>query len=651
VILYELLTGSPPFTAKQLREAAFDQMLQMIRQVEPPKPSTRLSSAAELPSIAANRKLEPKRLTRLVHGELDWVVMKCLEKDRTRRYETANGLAMDLTRYLSDEPVSAGAPSTLYRLRKFVRRNKGPVLAATTIALLLVGGVVGTGWALLRERHARKTATAAAVAEKVARETAMAREAETKAVLNFLENRVLAAARPEGQEGGLGRDVTLRKAVEAAVPFVEKSFADQPLIQARLRQTLAASFIYLGDAKLAAEQAEAARALYARHRGLDDPDTLGAMNNLAITYALLGRHTDALKLEEESLALRKRRLGPQHRDTLAGMANLASRYAALGRYAEALKLREETLALYKSTLGPDHPDTLRAMGALANSYATLGRQSDAVQVFETTWTLQKSRLGADHPGTLVTMNNLASCYGDLGRHAEALKLKQEALELRKAKLGPDHPDTLLSISNLAKTYADLDQHANAVTHYEEALKVMSVKLGANHPTTLATTCNLALSYVALGHHDEALPIIDDCLSRATSKPVHPVLIPLLLEKRLLVFEKRRDPTGCLETAEKWDALKRTDAKSLHFAAIMRAVCSAVIRDTDPTPSGQAKAQEQADHSMMWLKRAVAAGFKDAAQIQRDAELDILRDRDDFKALVAELQAHTPSAPATKPTAP
>src|SRR5437660_10849211 len=110
VILYELLTGSPPFTSKQLRSASFAEMLRIIREVEPPKPSTRLSSSEELPAIAARRKLEPHKLTRLVRGELDWVVMKALEKDRGRRYETANGLARDVQRYLADEPVLAGPP-------------------------------------------------------------------------------------------------------------------------------------------------------------------------------------------------------------------------------------------------------------------------------------------------------------------------------------------------------------------------------------------------------------------------------------------------------------------------------------------------------------------------------------------------------------
>src|SRR5262245_58011207 len=155
VILYELLTGSPPFTAKQLRSAAFTEMLRMIREVEPRKPSTKLSSSDELPSIAANRKLQPARLTRLVLGDLDWIAMKCLAKERSRRYETANGLAMDIQRYLTDEPVLAGPPSVAYRLRKFGRRNRRELAtgAAVVVAFFCAAGALG--WAV-RDREARQ---------------------------------------------------------------------------------------------------------------------------------------------------------------------------------------------------------------------------------------------------------------------------------------------------------------------------------------------------------------------------------------------------------------------------------------------------------------------------------------------------------------
>src|SRR5262245_20169641 len=158
VLLYELLAGSPPFARQELKQAGLLEMLRVIREQEPPRPSTRLSTADGLPTLAANRGTEPKRLTALMRGELDWIVMKALEKDRNRRYETANGFAMDLQRYLADEPVQACPPSASYRLKKFVRRNKGPVLAAGLFLLLLVAGIVGTTVGLVRAMAAEKQA-------------------------------------------------------------------------------------------------------------------------------------------------------------------------------------------------------------------------------------------------------------------------------------------------------------------------------------------------------------------------------------------------------------------------------------------------------------------------------------------------------------
>ncbi|MGH7180085.1 MAG: tetratricopeptide repeat protein, partial [Tepidisphaeraceae bacterium] len=509
VILYELLTGGPPLTGAQLRGAAFDQMLRMIREVEPPKPSTRLSAAAELPSIAANRKLEPKRLTRLVHGELDWIVMKCLEKERKRRYETANGLAMDLTRYLADEPVTAGAVSAAYRFRKFVRRNKGPVLAATTIALMLVAGVIGTTWGLIRERRARATAEA--------------REAETKTVLDFVENKVFAAARPEGQAGGLGHDVTLRKAVEAALPFVESSFAQQPLIEARLRRTLGRSFWFLGDAKTAEVQYAKARATFLQHLGRDHSDTISSTHELANSYVSLGRYADAVQLYEQNRTLQEAKLGRDHPDTLSSMNNLAVSYAALGRESDAIKLREAALMLRKAKLGPNHPDTLVSMHNLANGYSAVGRDADALKLREETLLLRKVNIGPDHPDTLSSMYNLANSYSALGRYAEALKLHDETLLLKQGKLGPDHPDTFLSMMGLARAYASLGRDADALRLFEETLAISRTKLGPDHPYTLSSMNNLANSYSAVGRHTQALKLYEETLllTKAKLGPDHP----------------------------------------------------------------------------------------------------------------------------------
>jgi tetratricopeptide (TPR) repeat protein len=596
VLLYELLTGTTPFDRKRLQTAGYDEIRRIIREEEPPRPSTRLSElsrphaprevsvtqsvTATLASIAAQRKTEPARLAKLVRGELDWIVMKALEKDRNRRYETANGLAMDIQRYLCDQPVEACPPSASYRARKFLRRNKVPVLAAASVVVLLVAGIVGTTWGLVRAERARSEAVlaqqaeteqrhlaeaneekarAAAAAEKEARETAQAREAETRAVLDFVQDKVFAAARPQGRLGGLGGDVTLRRAIEAALQFVEKSFANQPLIEARLRTTLGYSFSAVGDAKIAAEQYERARALYTKHRspdhpdtlrsihglahaymelgryveaiklgeetlplskaklGPDDRDTLWSMNSLASSYGRVGRNADALKLREETLALMKAKLGPDHADTAWGMLNLAVSYHDLGRYADALQLREEALKVIKAKFGPDHLDTLRGANELANSYNDVGRYAEALNLFKPTLALLKAKLGPDHSDTLFSMSRLADSYAALGRHADALKLLEEVLALRKAKLGPDHPDTLWSMRGVADSYAALGRHADALKLREELLAVSKGKLGRDDPTTLFTMRQLANRYAQLGRYAEAFELRDEALALSKAK--------------------------------------------------------------------------------------------------------------------------------------
>ena len=345
VLLYELLTGTTPLERKRFNEAAMLEMLRVIREVEPPKPSTRLSTMEDTAVAAANRGLEPKKLSGLVRGELDWIVMKALEKDRRRRYETASGLADDVRRYLNNEPVMAGRPSSWYRLRKLARRNRAGMATAAIVAVALVVGAAVATWQAVRARTAETAALNALKEKEHARadearqriiaasneQTALAREAETKAALDFVENKVFAAARPEGVDGGLGYSVSLRKAVEAALPFVASSFKNQPLIEARLRMTLGKSFEDLGEAKIASQQFEAARAIYTKHRGPEHPDTLAAMHGLADSYGDIGRNADALKLQEAALALRKTNLGPQHPDTLASMHGLANCLYSLGR--------------------------------------------------------------------------------------------------------------------------------------------------------------------------------------------------------------------------------------------------------------------------------------------------------------------------------
>jgi serine/threonine protein kinase len=551
VLLYELLTGSPPFTRQQLRSAAFTEMMRMIREVEPPKPSTRLSSSNDLPSIAAKRKLEPKRLCKLVHGDLDWMVMKALEKDRGRRYETANGFAMDIQRYLADEPVLAGPPGAAYRVQKFLYRNRGPVIAATVILLLLVGGIVGTAWSLVRAVNAERVALAdrdaadkarkeeakqratadeqrgrAEKSEQAAKDEAVkAKQAadEAKAVLDFFQNQVLAAARPEGQDWGLGKDATIRRAVDAAEPKIAEAFKDKPLVEASIRNVLGATYFCLGEPALAIQQLEQARSKRQLHLGPDHIDTLLTMNNLAVNYLGAGKFELALPLMEQTLASATAKLGRDDPFILESQNSLGMAYLNAGKVALAVPLLKETLQARKGRLGPDHPDTLTSMNSLANAYSYAGKLDLAVPLFEQIMAARKEKLGAEHPDTLQSMNDLAAAFQAAGKLELALPLFEQTLAVRKAKLGPNHPSTLESMNNLATAYQAAGKLDLALSLNEQTLTGCKAKLGLDHPATLRSMKNLAMAYQADHKLDLALPLFEQVLAAMKAKlgPDHP----------------------------------------------------------------------------------------------------------------------------------
>jgi tRNA A-37 threonylcarbamoyl transferase component Bud32 len=243
VLLYELLTGTTPFSCKEMEKGGLLEMLRVIREQEPSKPSTKLSTAEGLPALAANRGTEPAKLTRLVRGELDWIVMKALEKDRARRYETANGLAMDVRRYLADEPVAAGPPSAMYRLRKFARRNRAALTTAAAIGLLLVAGITISTWQAVRAKQAEADARAALDL--------------ATAVKEFLLKDLLQLAAPlrqsSEQSSGvkMDPDLKVRDLVLRAARKVEGKFKDQPLVEAEIRSTLGWTLREIGRADLA----------------------------------------------------------------------------------------------------------------------------------------------------------------------------------------------------------------------------------------------------------------------------------------------------------------------------------------------------------------------------------------------------------------
>ncbi len=445
-------------------------------------------------------KFRPPRIVDpSIDPALEAVCLRAMALNPEDRYATPRLLAEDIERWMANEPVTGWREPLARRARRWMLRHR--TLVTSTAAVLAFGVVSLVGFATIlagknrdldtRNKDLDFQKTAAVKAEQIAREEA----AKTKAVLGFFEQKVLAAARPEGQEGGLGKGVTLRAAIDASERAIGELFASQPSVEASIRDTLGQSYYYQGAMDLAIHQYERALALLRRVQGPDHTDTLETINNLGMAYLDTGRLGDALVLFEEALKTSQAKLGSDHTLTLVSMGNLAHAYHEAGRPADALPLEEETLKRFEAQLGPDHIYTLTALNNLANTYRHAGRLAQALPLFEQTLNRLRKTIGPNHPTTLLAMNNLGLAYTDSGRVADAILLHEDALKLNKAQLEPDHPDTLFTMSCLAAAYRQAGRLAEAESLHRETLKRQQAKLGPDDPGTLKSTNSLAEDYL------------------------------------------------------------------------------------------------------------------------------------------------------------
>jgi serine/threonine protein kinase/tetratricopeptide (TPR) repeat protein len=503
VLLYELLTGKPPFDAKSLVSAGYEEMRRMIREVEPPKPSSKLGtlSADERTTLANARQIEPAKLSRSVEPDLDWIVMKAIDKDRSRRYETVNGLALDLQRFLANEPVSATPPSAAYKFRKFARRNKAALSMGAGIAAVLVGATIVSMWQAVRATNAEKVATEA-------RELADARLAEKDTALKDAEgiSAFLGEVFESPDPVRNGRAVTVVDALARAAKKLEAGLASQPGRRARLQAALGRTYLTLGMPREAIPLQEKARDYYRATFGLRHDYTLQTMHELANCYHEADRRDEALKLAEEVLTLRREFNGPEHPAAIAAMHSLATSWHYAGRRDEALKMREEVLALRRKVDGPEHADTLGAMHNLARSFRDAGRLEEALKLREELLALCRKVLNPEHPQTIAAMANLASSYNAAGRWKDALTLDEEALSLSRNVLGPTHRNTLDAMVNLARTYDRAGRSQEALKLRGEALPLHCDVIGQEHPLTLDVMYDLALSYYYANRMDEGIEL-------------------------------------------------------------------------------------------------------------------------------------------------
>jgi len=491
VILYELLVGALPFDAGKLRSAAFGEIQRIIRETEPPKASTRLSTLKETKSeIAEKRGTDAGSLVKLLRGDLDWITMKAMAKDRTHRYSSASELAAEIERYLRHEPVTAGPPSAAYRIRKYVRRHKLGVGAAAVMLLAILIGTAGTTIGMLRAVRAEKKAVEEA--------------ATATRVSDFLVDLFKVSDPSEAR----GNTITAREILDRGAKKVEEELAGQPRIQARLMDTMGQVFQSLGLFDQALPLMKSALQLRRSHWGDDNLESAESMEHTGLVLVAKGDYAGAQPLLEEALAVRRKLLKGDHAEVAASLGSLGELDYLKGDYAKAEEFFRESLEIRRKALSQEHLETSNSLNDLAMTLKQLGEFDRAEPMYRESLAIRRRLLGSDHPAVAQSLNNLGMFLYELflgkkndGQEAE--RLFREALAINRKILGEGHPEVATNLNNLAlllREKGDLDQ---AETSFREIIEIDRKNLGDDHPYVAGDMRSLASVLMKKGDHKAA----------------------------------------------------------------------------------------------------------------------------------------------------
>ena len=434
VVLYQLLTGTTPFDGETLRKAGLDEMRRMIREDEPPRPSARVSTlgAEKRSDVSGRRGLDERRLSRLLRGDLDWVAMRALEKNRERRYQSAGDFAADVERYLVDEPVEARPPSAWYRLRKSGRRNRPLLITAGLVAAALLAGTAMSVWQAIRATEAQHQAEA----DRERAQTANGRAANAAyialALNDFLREDLLRQGASDPGIGQNGEDspyLTVLEALNRAAARIDERFRGQPLVEAAIRTAIGDAYSSLSQPQRAALHLEKAVALRQTILGRDDPDTLDSMRLLAQACNGCGRFPEAISLGRHVLESYQAHFGPVFSQVLEDMGALAGFLWAAGQLDAAAELWERTLDKKSILFGPTHPTTLGTMHSLACCYSTMGKHTESIALHEAHLANLRSTPGLDQGSLPWPLLTLGVAYQRAGNYDRAEILLREALDI------------------------------------------------------------------------------------------------------------------------------------------------------------------------------------------------------------------------------
>ena len=528
VVLYELLTDHVPFELEGGRHRSFDELLRAVREDDAPTPSMRVRTGSQAPVLGDSPRSTPP--SAFLKGDLDRIVLKALEKEPTRRYETTKALADDIHQFLRGEPVSATPTSFVYRLTKLIRRRRKTVLAAGLLLFSWVAGSVGTGVNWWRTKLANEKLTRALRAERTAldeqaREAQRASKAEAEALQRSEElkrtthfqasqlagidahlmgsrlRRSIIEGAPEGEREALRRAISglnftnlalgvlTENIFDRSLQAIDEGFEHQPLTQANLLEAVAENLRNLGLVDTALEPQERALAIRRAAYGDDDPRTLSSGSVVGQLLLDRGEISAAEPFFRDALRLREI-LGPQDPMALQATNNMASLYYSKGQPDEAEKYIRMALEGRTRLLGEKHEDTLFTLGQLGLNLQVQGRYKEAESTLSLALEGQTTALGGDHKDTLLTRNNLGGLYMRQSRLSEAEVHMKAVLEARRRTLGEEHHDTLVSLANWVNVLAG-QQRGDSIALQREVLEKTLSALGPAHQHSLSAMNNLA----------------------------------------------------------------------------------------------------------------------------------------------------------------
>jgi len=502
VVMYELLVGVLPLDPVELRKAGFQEILRRIREETPPRPSTRLSTLGEeSQELGLQRRTTAHRLSSQLRGDLDWITMKALDKDRGRRYSSAAEMSADIERYLRHEPVSAGPPSAAYRCSKFVRRHRiGVSFAVLAVSFLVVFAV-----------------TTSVQAQRVAgeRDKAFAEADGARRIAKFMTG-IFKEADPGRARGA---DVTAREILDAGAKQIE-TLDEQPLTQASLMEAIGSVYGVMGlfdEGQVLLE-----RALEFREKQNDGGEATelalaGSLDTLGALFTRSGEPDRAMPLAQRSVEIRERLLG-DHEDLADSLNTLGNALWNSGNLDDAEVAHDRALTIRRAVFGPVHESVGSSLHNVASLRFIGGDLPEAEQLYLQALDVALKSRGPGDYGTATTQHTLAMVFSIQGRFAEALPLEEGSLATREAVLGPDHPHVALSLTTLAEILIGMGEAERAEPYARRAVVIGEAAWGADYGDVWWMKRGHAAALNRLGRHGEALEIMRPLVARIEAAP-------------------------------------------------------------------------------------------------------------------------------------